>query len=87
MAEGSNYDYLFKVCQAGVAGVIWFSLLQVVLIGDSGVGKSYVFCSCQLVYSSDRLFVFDSNCMLNNDMIRGTGQTDLVVCSALAIHT
>ena len=28
MAEGSNYDYLFKV----------------VLIGDSGVGKSCVFC-------------------------------------------
>ncbi|KAG6864413.1 Ras- protein Rab-11A [Blastosporella zonata] len=29
MAEGSNYDYLFKACRYGV-----------VLIGDSGVGKS-----------------------------------------------
>jgi GTPase SAR1 family protein len=42
MTEGSNYDYLFKVCPA--ANLLLQRDLtvayQVVLIGDSGVGKS-----------------------------------------------
>jgi hypothetical protein len=45
MAEGSNYDYLFKV---SLPPLIWLPRhaglfidpAQVVLIGDSGVGKS-----------------------------------------------
>lgn len=62
MAEGSNYDFLFKVCCPSVASLgtamastrylVWTNggssslyavlipLNQVVLIGDSGVGKS-----------------------------------------------
>jgi hypothetical protein len=44
MAEGSNFDYLFKVRWLGTVEstphLTWHP--QVVLIGDSGVGKSYV---------------------------------------------
>lgn len=42
MAEGSNFDYLFKVCgRFGSAGPMFtHTFTQVVLIGDSGVGKS-----------------------------------------------
>jgi hypothetical protein len=44
MAEGSNFDYLFKVCgRFSSAGPMFIrTLSQVVLIGDSGVGKSSV---------------------------------------------
>ena len=44
MAEGSNFDYLFKVCGCfSSAGPMFIrTLSQVVLIGDSGVGKSSV---------------------------------------------
>lgn len=44
MAEGSNYDYLFKVRTYRTAhpaqGLRNADNAQVVLIGDSGVGKS-----------------------------------------------
>jgi hypothetical protein len=44
MTEGSNFDYLFKVCgRFSSAGPMFtVTLTQVVLIGDSGVGKSSV---------------------------------------------
>lgn len=44
MAEGSNYDYLFKVRLVPRNALFGNSSCgpQVVLIGDSGVGKSYV---------------------------------------------
>ena len=44
MAEGSNYDYLFKVDRLVMTRGYECSLdfPKVVLIGDSGVGKSYV---------------------------------------------
>jgi GTPase SAR1 family protein len=47
MAEGSNYDYLFKVrtrsallAAASRRPIAPRADIQVVLIGDSGVGKS-----------------------------------------------
>jgi serine kinase of HPr protein (carbohydrate metabolism regulator) len=46
MTEGSNYDYLFKVISfRSVSGLALIEVYtqQVVLIGDSGVGKSFVF--------------------------------------------
>lgn len=44
MAEGSNYDYLFKVHSMLSSFIVFPNLsTKVVLIGDSGVGKSYVF--------------------------------------------
>jgi len=46
MTEGSNYDYLFKVHLTSlILAWRWLNLhtQQVVLIGDSGVGKSFVF--------------------------------------------
>lgn len=44
MTEGSNYDYLFKVCLCAQDPTAKLTTTpQVVLIGDSGVGKSYVF--------------------------------------------
>ena len=52
MAEGSNYDYLFKVdhhLSTREIGLLT-ALLQVVLIGDSGVGKSYVSSSSAFVF-------------------------------------
>ena len=40
--DASNYDYLFKVyTRVYVQAVSAYYIAQVVLIGDSGVGKSY----------------------------------------------
>jgi len=58
MAEGSNYDYLFKVDWFGFVMLkdIVHVIIQVVLIGDSGVGKSYVVSCCLFSRSFTEFF-------------------------------